>query len=968
MDFETAGQLVLQTLNRAASQDASTLKPAEQQLRQWETQPGFYSILVAIFTNHSIDINVRWLAVLYFKNGVDRYWRKTAPNAIPEEEKDNLRKQLIGRFDEPFNQVATQLAVVVAKISRLDCPRFWPDLIPTLLEAVKQPEQLYQQRALLTLHHVTKSLASKRLANDRKLFQELTNGIFSFVLRLWNEHTDTFLKQISCQDASMANSAELSLLALRVLRKLLVHGFNQPHDFPDVMTFMNLTFFRLKEMLACRANFPAGNQCKELVDKTIIVLTKVLLDCQHTYPMFFIGFIKQSLEFATTYTFTEASQQISFERFTVNCMNLIKSIIRCDAYRPAKTVEETKNPQTLAAHKIKTEFFTCATLHEICKRLISHYFLLTEEELHMWEVDPEGFCVDEGGESFKFSLRPCVEVLFLTLFHEYRETLTPFLIEIIQSTQGMTDVENMSVLLQKDAVYNVAGLAAYELFDDINFDQWLTSQLLAELQNKHPRFKLIRRRVVWLIGQWVGVKLSTDLRPTVYEALLPLLADTEDTVVRITAAQTLKICVDDFEFKTVQFMPYLESSFELLFQLLQQVSECDTKMQALHVMSFVIERVERQIRPYVSSLIQYLPLLWEESADYNMLRCAILTTLIHLVMGLGSDSVSLYSFLLPVIKFSTDVTQPPHVYLLEDGIDLWLETLHHAPAITSELLQVFANMPALLELGSETSKTCFNIITSYLLLGPKEFLQLYSGTIVNACTSHLGNDVKPEGIVMALRVMENVLKVFPVEGSEMFKQLLPCILQAILKGDDYSMVMSMYLSIYARIILQNERFFFSLLDDVSIQWGKQSSEILGSLIDVVVEKTDIITQTERRKLVAFALGNLLCVNSSVIQEKFCGIIYFLVEVLHDVCRSESGIQSDYLVMSEREELEDEYETEHDKRRRRLSMKDPVHSVSLRDFVINKLSACQQLYGQPVFESMMSTVDVEIVQQMQQFVK
>jgi len=26
-----------------------------------------------------VDVSVRWLAVLYFKNGVDRYWRRNAP-------------------------------------------------------------------------------------------------------------------------------------------------------------------------------------------------------------------------------------------------------------------------------------------------------------------------------------------------------------------------------------------------------------------------------------------------------------------------------------------------------------------------------------------------------------------------------------------------------------------------------------------------------------------------------------------------------------------------------------------------------------------------------------------------------------------------------------------------------------------------------------------------------------------------
>lgn len=38
-----------------------------------------------------------------------------------------------------------------------------------------------------------------------------------------------------------------------------------------------------------------------------------------------------------------------------------------------------------------------------------------------------------------------------------------------------------------------------------------------------------------------------------------------------------------------------------------------------------------QIRPYVGCLVQYLPLLWKQSEEHNMLRCAILTTLLHLV-------------------------------------------------------------------------------------------------------------------------------------------------------------------------------------------------------------------------------------------------------------------------------------------------------------------------------------------------
>lgn len=70
-------------------------------------------------------------------------------------------------------QVATQLAVLIGKIARMDCPRYWPELIPTLLQVVRCNDRLLQERSLLVLHHVIKSLASKRLMADRKLFEEV---------------------------------------------------------------------------------------------------------------------------------------------------------------------------------------------------------------------------------------------------------------------------------------------------------------------------------------------------------------------------------------------------------------------------------------------------------------------------------------------------------------------------------------------------------------------------------------------------------------------------------------------------------------------------------------------------------------------------------------------------------------------------------------------------------------------------
>ncbi|XP_048359931.1 importin-11 [Sphaerodactylus townsendi] len=973
MDLNSASSIVLQVLTQATSQDTAVLKPAEEQLKQWETQPGFYSVLLTIFTNHTLDVNVRWLAVLYFKNGIDRYWRRVAPHALSEEEKSTLRAGLIANFNEPINQIATQISVLIAKVARLDCPRQWPELIPILVESVKIQDDLRQHRALLTFYHVTKTLSSKRLAADRKLFYDLASGIYSFTCSLWNHHTDTFLQQICTADeTAISNSLERTLLSLKVLRKLTVHGFVEPHRNVEVMGFLHAVFERLKQFLECSRSTEVVNVCRDRLEKTIILFTKVLLDFLDQHPFSFTPLIQRSLEFAVSYVFTEAGEGVVFERFIVQCMNLIKMIVKNYAYKPSKNVEDS-SPETLEAHKIKASFFTYPTLTEICRRLVTHYFLLTEEELTMWEEDPEGFTVEEtGGDSWKYSLRPCTEVLFIDIFHEYNQTLTPVLLDMVHSLQGSTNIDDTQTLLIKDAVYNAVGLAAYELFDSVDFDQWFKSQLLAELQVTHDRYKPIRRRVIWLIGQWISVKFKSDLRPMLYEAIRNLLQD-QDLVVRIETATTLKLTVDDFEFRTDQFLPYLESMFTLLFQLLQEVRECDTKMHVLHVLSCVIERVNMQIRPYVGCLVQYLPLLWKQSEEHNMLRCAILTTLTHLVQGLGADSKNLYPFLLPVIQLSTDVSQPPHVYLLEDGLELWLVTLENSPCLTPELLRIFQNMSALLELSSENLRTCFKIINGYIFLSPSEFLQVNATELCKSFCEIL-KDITTEGQVQVLKVVENVLKVNPVLGPDLFQPLLPSVFRGIISGERYPVVMSSYLGIIGRVLLQNKSFFLLLLNQMACEFGQEPDLLLGHVIEMWVDRMDNITQPERKKLSALALLSLLPSDNSVIQDKFCGIINISVEGLHDVMTEDTETRTfkDCMLMSISEEPkvteEEEPPTEQDKRKKLLALKDPVHSVSLQQFVYEKLKAQQELLGDLGFQALMETVDAEIVTQLQDFLQ
>ena len=81
------------------------------------------------------------------------------------------------------------------------------------------------------------------------------------------------------------------------------------------------------------------------------------------------------------------------------------------------------------------------------------------------------------------------------------------------------------------------------------------------------------------------------------------------------------------------------------------------QLRVLLVLSVLMDRMGPHIQPYVHTLLQCLPSLWEDSSQENtsLLRVGILTALTNIVRGLGGLSVQLHDFIVPVIHLGTDV-------------------------------------------------------------------------------------------------------------------------------------------------------------------------------------------------------------------------------------------------------------------------------------------------------------------------
>lgn len=70
--------ILLHVLKSASSSDPQQIQSGTKQLQQWEKSPGYYKHLQSVFIDRSLPTEIRYLAIIQLKNGIDKYWRKTA--------------------------------------------------------------------------------------------------------------------------------------------------------------------------------------------------------------------------------------------------------------------------------------------------------------------------------------------------------------------------------------------------------------------------------------------------------------------------------------------------------------------------------------------------------------------------------------------------------------------------------------------------------------------------------------------------------------------------------------------------------------------------------------------------------------------------------------------------------------------------------------------------------------------------
>lgn len=220
-------------------------------------------------------------------------------SAVSKEDKTLIRSRLLeSAANEPDQRLARQNALVISKIVRFEYPSDWPDVVNQLLDLVRNSiapgaNPLYLNRTLMVLLHVIKELSTGRTIRMRSNLQSIAPEIFRVLGHIYVEKVQqlqSFLQQGTGDERDALENIEQSLMAIKMLRRVVVAGFEFPNREKDIQEFWVVVRDQLGQFLALvtQEPNPLPQHFRDPLEKHLMQLSKLHLETAKTHPAAFV--------------------------------------------------------------------------------------------------------------------------------------------------------------------------------------------------------------------------------------------------------------------------------------------------------------------------------------------------------------------------------------------------------------------------------------------------------------------------------------------------------------------------------------------------------------------------------------------------------------------------------------------------------------------------------------------------------
>jgi len=757
------------------------------------------------------------------------------------------------------------------------------------------------------------------------------------------------------------------LICSRIIWRIITLGLSGIEKNNTVMEFFTslheftAKFYTLRNeyiAMVAQRNAEINTSLLENLSNLISTFIKIPLRVQVKHDL---GFRRHLLPYCQLTTKilleTDPKSPTADHKILFRSLTFLKQVTECSKYDIGGAEENQE-----AYNIVHNQFFTDEALQTILPCIITKYMTVATEELEKWKEDPEEFIKDQELD-WSDTIKAAAEYLYLAILGTFESRIAKFVVQFTQNmlheTYGSLDNDRIII---REACYSAVGWASYHLYSEIQFSAWYINMLRSELLPTEafaldPRYLVIRRKCMWVLGRWVE-KIDDVVRKDILSSLMTILVNTEDLVMRLTALITLKtIMSEDINMKAEDFSELLPTFMNMLLQILNLVSQEDTKLSLLSLVCVVVEKMDHMIIPYCDTLVKVLPVLWNSCDDSTMVKTQVISAISKIVRLLENNSVILYDFLIPLIQFSTDVDQPEHLYFIEEGLELWHITMQYAPEHNQKLMDLFPNLVKMLDLSLENVMAAIRLIESYSLLGKSHFLSTY-GEALNQIFCNVLENAKPKAMFLCGTVIETIFTEYPVESSRLFALPVKKMIEIFLEKKERGDVRSNFTSVFSRIIFFNKNAFLEMLEIIQKEKGTPQP-LFYTFLDVWMETFDAIVSSFHRKFSALALLSFYPTSNGELLNRFSQVLAISVQVLYDVDRSNELTKR---LTGEDEEAELTMKNEYD-RKRLLSKNDKFIQLDFCEYLRMKLNEMAQQMGPADFNTFLQQkVDPVILKQ------
>lgn len=905
-------------------------------------------------------------------------------------------------MDEPNKQLAVQNAQGASRICRFDFPQEWPTLfdeIEALLQqAFKEDNQIKIHNVLIFLNQIIKSLAMAKIGRTRPALQSKIPIITPILIKIYVKYFNIWTEYFDL------STMEVGYLSLKVLRRIVVDVYETPYQSSEVSEFLSLSVEHFQMMIQKYTQTEILNKYIKCYSKIYYLLVKsnptnlILLPCSKQILYTLLDLIQSKARQVYEADDVEEGEDDIWEFLLIKSLLIFKALINFLFKKGAVlTLKSKSNKAEIenAIHILTNEFFTEEMIKSLTDLLISYYIKLKPKDLESWVYEPEEWANDELNQNYEYQLRQCAENFFQDLMTNFKDLLAPYVLNKVQNEMASYSEASVQNVLIKDSIFTIFQLSANSIYEVIDFNSLLTQVFFPEaLKNDLVENKILKRRVCLLITEWVGLGVINEQNmQNTYSLLLNLLDPTNqinDRIVKLTAVQSLKAILTDWDFKKDLIKPYLQEFTSLLIKLVGEMELTESKLFMLNTIADLIQRTNPLISiNELDQLVTIVPKFWDLSNDTNemILKNSLLRILKNLIISLNNNSPTTWELAIPLVKACCSPQSEYYSLLSEDGYELWLALLQFYPLNHNDstkqgeiqnLLEFYQN--ALMN-QTEILPLILEILRSYTLLVPGlllnentrsfttasfEILGKYIGSMRDDALDILISDLE----ITILESYHDITKVQQLLTLFMESGLLPKIISMILDDDQSPITVGKLLLVIARLAYIEPSnlikvFHFIYNDETQLQQN------LKKFITVWYARMDSnIGNPRNRKIHTLGLTSLLRTNHELIYQDLSTLLTLWISSLEEV--SESGgdcekYHSNYLYeFHYNDDLSVQENGEYLRFQKLVKESDPVHNLILRDYLKDTMRLVKESIGDANFTTLMGSLDKNLVENFEYF--